>query len=73
VNLRVSRTFAVYRERLKLEVMGEAENLFNTTNAACGVGSCTGAVQAVYSATDFGRYTSALHSRQIQLGGRIRF
>jgi len=73
LNLRLSRTFPVYRERVKLEVIGEAENLLNTTNAACGVGSCTGAVQAVYTAVDFGRLTSALHSRQIQLGGRIRF
>jgi hypothetical protein len=73
VNLRLSRTFNVYRERVKLEFIGEAENLLNSTNAACGVGGCTGAVQAVYSASDFGRLTSALHSRQIQLGGRVRF
>jgi len=73
VNLRLSRTFNVYRERLKLEFIGEAENLLNSTNTACGVGSCTGAVQNVFTAPDFGRVTSALHSRQVQLGGRIRF
>mgnify|MGYP000887921434 CR=1 FL=1 len=73
VNLRLSRTFNLYGERWMLEVIGEAENLFNSTNPSCGVSSCTGAVQNVYTAPDFGRYTSALHSRQIQLGGRIRF
>jgi hypothetical protein len=73
VNLRLSRTFALDRERVKLEIIGEAENLLNSTNPACGVASCSSAVQNVYTAPDFGRYLSALHSRQIQLGGRLRF
>jgi hypothetical protein len=58
VNLRLSRTFALYRERVKLEIIGEAENLFNSTNPACGIASCTSAVQNVYTAPDFGRYVA---------------
>ncbi len=79
VNMRISRTFPIY-ERLHLEIMGEAENLLNSTNVACNAGGCSGAVNTVYgpslrgtpSAT-FGAPTSAFHSRQIQLGGRLRF
>jgi carboxypeptidase family protein/TonB-dependent receptor-like protein len=72
-NLRVSRNFKLYGERLNLEIIGEAENLFNHTNAACGVGGCVGAVVNRFGASDFLRVTSATNSRQIQLGGRIRF
>jgi outer membrane receptor protein involved in Fe transport len=73
VNLRVSRTFRFWRERLGLEVIAEAENLFNSTNAACGIGGCSGAVVNRFGAPDFLRITSALNSRQIQLGGRFKF
>ena len=72
VNLRVSRTFRL-RERLRLEVIGEAENLFNTTNASCTTGGCSGAVVSTFNAADFLRITSTFNSRQIQLGGRLRF
>jgi hypothetical protein len=72
VNLRISRAFR-YRERYSLELIGEAENLFNSLNAACSTAGCTGAVVNTYSAPDFKRITSATDSRQIQIGGRIRF
>src|SRR5215831_16729361 len=72
VNLRISRTFAL-RERLRLEVIGEAENLFNTTNASCTTGGCSGAVVGTFNAPDFLRITSTFNSRQVQLGGRLRF
>src|SRR5262249_13000965 len=48
-----------------LEIIGEAENLFNHTNAACGVGGCAGAVVNRFGASDFLRVTSATNSRQI--------
>jgi outer membrane receptor protein involved in Fe transport len=72
VNLRISRTFR-YRERYSLELIGEAENLFNSLNAACSTAGCTGAVVNTFNAADFKRITAATDSRQIQLGGRIRF
>lgn len=72
VNLRISRSFNLY-ERWSLEIIGEAENLLNSTNTACTTGGCTGAVVATFNAPDFKRITSATDSRQIQLGGRLRF
>lgn len=72
VNLRVSRTFEL-RERLSLEIIAEAENLFNSLNVACTTGGCTGAVVNNANAADFRRITVATDSRQIQLGARIRF
>jgi hypothetical protein len=72
VNLRISRTLR-YRERYSLELIGEAENLFNSTNPACSTAGCTGAVVNTFNAADFKRITAATDSRQIQLGGRIRF
>ena len=72
VNLRISRAFR-YRERYSVELIGEAENLLNSTNAACSAGGCTGAVVNTFGAPDFRRITSATDSRQIQVGGRIRF
>ena len=72
VNLRISRTFPL-RERFRLEIIGEAENLFNSLNAACTTAGCTGAVVNTATAADFRRITSATDSRQIQLGARFRF
>ena len=72
VNLRISRTFRL-TERFKLEIIGEAENLLNSLNAACTTAGCTGAVVNTFNAPDFKRITSATDSRQIQLGGRFRF
>lgn len=72
VNLRLSRTFR-YKERYGLELIGEAENLLNHTNPACSTAGCTGAVVNTFNAVDFRRITSATDSRQIQIGGRIRF
>lgn len=73
VNLRISRTFPLWKERLSLELIGEAENLLNSTNAACTSGGCSGAVITRFDAVDFRRITSAVNSRQIQIGGRLRF
>ncbi len=81
VNLRVSRIFPLYRERVSLEIIGEAENLLNSTNAACTAGGCGGAINTTYGPTmaapptnpNFGQLTSAFNSRQIQIGARIRF
>lgn len=73
VNLRLSRVFNVYRERVSLEAIAEAENLFNSTNAACGVGGCVGAVVNRFGASDFLRVTSATNARLIQFGARLRF
>lgn len=72
VNLRISRAFGLW-ERLRLEIIGEAENLFNSTNAACSAGGCSGAVITRFDAPDFKRITAAINSRQIQLGGRLTF
>src|SRR5262249_11939876 len=72
VNLRISRTLSLH-ERVQLEVISEAENLFNSTNAACSAGGCSSAVITRFDAADFRRITAAVNSRQIQLGGRIRF
>jgi hypothetical protein len=72
VNFRISRSFR-FRERYSLELIGEAENLLNSLNAACSTAGCTGAVVNNVTAPDFKRITSTTDSRQIQLGGRIRF
>jgi hypothetical protein len=81
LNFRLSRVFPIYRERVSLEAIGEAENLLNSTNVACNAGGCGGAVVTQYGPTllasptntSFGTATTAFNSRQIQLGGRIRF
>jgi hypothetical protein len=72
VNLRISRTFR-YKEHYSLELIGEAENLLNSLNAACSTAGCTGAVVNTFNAPDFKRITSATDSRQIQIGARVRF
>lgn len=72
VNLRVSRMFR-FHERYGIEIIAEAENLFNSLNPACTTAGCTGAVVNTYNAPDFKRITSTTDSRQIQLGGRVRF
>ncbi len=72
VNVRLSRTFRL-TERFRVEFIGEAENLLNSTNAACNAGGCGGAVVTQYNAVNFKQITTAFNSRQIQLGGRIRF
>ena len=79
VNLRITRTFPIY-ERFQLELIGEAENLLNSTNIACSAAGCSGAVNTTYGASllaapssTFGAPTSAFNSRQIQLGARLHF
>jgi hypothetical protein len=73
VNLRISRTFRLPMERFRLEIIGEAENLLNSTNAGCSAGGCSGAVVTQYNAPNFKQITYAFHSRQVQVGARIRF
>jgi hypothetical protein len=81
VNLRVSRVFPLYRERVSLEIIGEAENLMNKTNASCTAAGCGGGINTTYGPTvaappsnvNFGQITSAFNSRQIQIGARLRF
>ena len=81
VNLRLSRRFRLYGERLSLEIIGEAENLLNSTNAACSAAGCGGGINTTYGPTlaaapanvNFGHITSAFNSRQIQIGARLRF
>ncbi len=87
-NVRGSRLFPLFRERVTLEVIAEAENLLNSTNVACSAGGCAGAINNTYGAstgaaaqgvhgpptsTTFGSASTAFDSRQVQLGGRIRF
>jgi hypothetical protein len=72
VNLRVSRAFQ-FSDRYSLEMIGEAENLLNSLNAACTTAGCTGAVVNTFNAPDFKRVTAATDSRQIQVGARLRF
>ncbi len=87
-NMRGSRTFPIFHERVSLELIAEAENLLNSTNVACSAGGCGGAVNTTYgtnyrasafgpvvapTSTTFGTAASAFNSRQVQLGGRIRF
>lgn len=64
VNLRLSRSFAL-KDRLRLEVIAEAENLLNSLNPTSAVTTTT--------APDLLRITAANNSRQIQLGGRLQF
>ncbi len=73
INMRISRTFALHAEKYRLEIIGEAENLMNSTNVACSAGGCTGAVANTFGSATFLQPTTAFNSRQIQLGGRIRF
>ena len=61
VNLRVSRSFR-YRELYSLELIGEAENLLNSLNAACTTAGCTGAVVNTFNA----RTSSALPAPPIR-------
>ena len=81
INLRLSRVFPLYRERLSLELIGEAENLLNSTNAACTTAGCSGAINTTYGPSilmpptnvNFSQITSAFNSRQIQIGARLRW
>jgi hypothetical protein len=73
INMRISRTFVLRPEKYRLEIIGEAENLLNSTNPACNAGGCTGAVGSTFGAASFRVPTVAFNSRQIQLGGRVRF
>ena len=81
INLRLSRSFRLYSDRYSLEIIGEAENLLNSTNAACSAGGCGGAINTTYGPSllapptnaNFGQITSAFNSRQIQIGARLRF
>lgn len=72
VDLRVGRTFPLF-DKVTLEAIAQAENLLNSTNASCNLNGCTGAVVNTSGASNFLTVTSAFPSRQLELGGRIRF
>jgi hypothetical protein len=72
VDARASKTFTVER-RYQFEVMAEADNLFNHTNAACSVTGCNSAVNGSYNSPTFGQLTVAGPSRIAQVGGRFTF
>jgi hypothetical protein len=72
VDLHISRTLKL-RERLRLEASAESGNLFSTINVSCTARGCAGTVVAACNAPDLLRITSTFNSRQIQLGGRLRF
>ena len=73
VDLRLSRTFYL-KENLGLEVIAQAENLMNSVNPSCNVATgCTGAVTNTFGSAKFGLPTAAYDSRQVELGGRIKF
>ena len=72
VDGRVSKTFKV-KDRYGFEVLVEADNLLNHTNAACSVTGCNSAVNGVYNSAAFGNTTVAAQSRIGQLGGRFTF
>ena len=73
VDLRASRSFTLHN-KLSLETIVQAENLLNSTNPGCNVATgCSGAVVNTYGSSSFLRPTSAYDSRQLELGGRLRF
>lgn len=52
--------------------MGEAENLFDNVNAACGAGGCGSAVVNNINSDSFGAIAGTTSSRQVQREGHIR-
>jgi hypothetical protein len=69
VNVRISRVFP-YRERFRIQILGEAFNLMNHVNFTF-VNTTWGA--ALTPRSTFGQYLAAADPRQIQLGLRLRF
>lgn len=73
VDGRLARSFTI-RERYKVQALIEAENLLNSTNAACSTTTgCTSAVVNSATAVDFGRITSARTARNVQFGLKFNF
>ena len=69
VDVRVAREIGV-REKIRVEVLGEAFNLANHVNFT-GISTTWGTAPAARST--FGQYTSAGDPRQVQLGLKVRF
>lgn len=62
------------RERYHVSAFVSTENLLNSNNAGCSTSSgCTSAVINTAGASDFGRETSALTSRNVQIGVKFTF
>jgi len=72
VDARIWKTFTVVK-RYNFEVMAEAVNLLNHTNAACSVTGCNSAINGVYNSAAFGQLKAAAQSRIGQIGGRFTF
>ena len=73
MDARLARTFTIH-ERYKLMGISEAENVLNSTNAACSTSSgCSSAVINTAGAPDFGRIISARTARNVQLGAKFTF
>ena len=73
VDARLARSFIV-REHYRVQALIEAENLLNSTNAACSTTTgCTSAVVNTATAVDFGRITSARTARNVQFGLKFTF
>jgi hypothetical protein len=73
VDARLARSVTV-KERYRIQGLIEAENLLNSTNAACSTTTgCTPAVVNTATAADFGRITSARTARNVQFGLKLNF
>jgi hypothetical protein len=73
VDARLARSFTL-RDRYRIQPLIEAENLLNSTNAACSTTTgCTAAVVNTATAADFGRITSARTARNVQFGVKFFF
>ena len=73
IDARLARSFTL-KERYRIEGLIEAENLLNSTNAACSTTTgCTPAVVNTATAADFGRITSARTARNVQFGLKFNF
>jgi hypothetical protein len=88
IDFRIGRQFA-FGERVKLSLLGEAFNLFNTTNissvnttaftySAAGSGACGGHTNACYVPSPTFQATTATSNllwgpRQLQISGRLTF
>ncbi len=77
IDLALSRTFAI-RERLRLDIRGEAFNVPNSFRPGCPAGSttCAGVAfigQSLVTAATFGKVTNAMDPRIIQLSMKLLF
>ncbi len=77
IDMAISRAFSIH-ERYKLDIRGEAFNVPNSFRAGCPAGSTTCAGvgfigQNLATAATFGKVTSAMDPRIIQLSAKFVF